>query len=51
MEEIIEKIELILIHEGQRDKERFKLGSAIKYEPYEVKRILLKHIDELILQK
>lgn len=46
MEELINKIELILILEGQHDK-RFKLGEYIKYTPYEVAEILKKHIDEL----
>ena len=51
MERLIDAIELILIEEGQRDKERFKLGQAIMYEPYEVKRILLKNIDKLYKEK
>ncbi len=46
--ELIRKIELILIEEGQRDKEKFKLGEAIKYAPYEVVEILEKHIDKLL---
>ena len=46
MEELIRKIELILINEGQHDT-RFKLGDFIKYTPYEVKEILLKHKDQL----
>ena len=47
MEELIKKIELILILEGQHDS-KFKLGEKIKYAPYEVREILLKHKDELI---
>lgn len=46
LEELIRKIELILIEEGQHD-ERFKLGDFIKYAPFEVAEILRKHIDEL----
>ena len=46
LEEMIRKIELILIKEGQHDK-RFKLGELIKYAPYEVAEILRKHSDEL----
>lgn len=45
-EELIRKIELILIEEGQHD-ERFKWGDFIKYAPYEVAGILRKHFDEL----
>ena len=48
MEELIDKIELILITEGQHDR-KFKLGEIIKYNPHEVKEILLKHKDELII--
>lgn len=40
------KIELILIETGQKDKEKFKLGEAIKCAPFEVAEILRKHIDE-----
>ena len=47
MEELIRKIELILIEEGQHD-ERFKLGDFIKNAPYEVAEILRKHCDELL---
>ena len=46
LEELIRKIELILIEEGQHDK-RFKWGDFIKYAPYEVAEILRKHSDEL----
>lgn len=46
LEELIRKIELILIEEGQHDK-RFKLGDFIKYTPYEVAEIMRKHSDEL----
>ena len=46
MEELIRKIELILILEGQHDR-RFKLGEVIKYSPSEVADILRKHADDL----
>ena len=46
MEELIRKIELILIETGQHDS-KFKLGDFIKYSPYEVAEILRKHKDEL----
>lgn len=46
-EELIRKIELILIMEGQHDK-RFKLGETIRYTPYDVKEILQKHKDEIL---
>ena len=46
MEELVKKIELILVEEGQHDK-KFRLGEIIKYSPSEVKNILLKHKDEL----
>lgn len=46
--ELIRKIELILIEEGQRDKEKFRLGETIKYAPYEVVEILEEHIDKLL---
>ena len=42
LEELIDKIELILIIEGQHDL-KFKLGEIIKYNSHEVKEILLKH--------
>lgn len=45
---LIRKIELILIEEGQHDKEKFRLGETIKYAPYEVAEILKRHIDELL---
>lgn len=47
MNELIRKIELILIETGQHDKEKFKLGETIKYAPYEVAEILREHIAEL----
>lgn len=47
LEELIRRIELILIEEGQHD-ERFKLGDFIKYTPYEVAEILRRHSDELL---
>lgn len=47
MEELIHRIELILIEEGQHDR-RFKLGDFIKYTPYEVAEILRRHSDELL---
>lgn len=46
MEELIRKIELILIETGQHDL-KFKLGEIIKYNPKEVGEILRKHKDEL----
>lgn len=46
-EELIRKIELILIETGQHDK-KFKLGEIIKYSPCEVADILRKHNDEMI---
>lgn len=46
LEQLIRKIELILIKEGQHDK-RFKLGDYIKYTPCEVAEILRKHSDDL----
>ena len=46
MEELIRKIELILIETGQHDL-KFKLGEIIKYSPKEVGEILRKHKDEL----
>lgn len=47
MEELIRKIELILIETGQHDTKKFKLGETIRYSPYEVREILMDHIDEL----
>lgn len=47
MDELIRKIELILIEAGQHDTEKFKLGEIIKYAPYEVTEILKEHVDEL----
>lgn len=46
MEELIRKIELILIVEGQHDL-RFRLGDIIKYNPHEVAEILRKHANGL----
>ena len=46
MEELIRKIEMILIETGQHDL-KFKLGEIIKYSPTEVGEILRKHKDEL----
>lgn len=46
MNELIRKIELILIETGQHDK-NFKLGDPIKYMPCEVAKILREHVDEL----
>lgn len=48
-EKLIRQIELILITEGQHDISKFKLGEIIKYAPYEVREILLKHKDELLI--
>lgn len=50
MEELIRKIELILILEGQHDR-RFKLGEVIKYAPHEVADILRKHADDLKIKE
>ncbi len=47
MNELIRKIELILIEEGQHDKEKFRLGETIRYTPYEVAEILKQHIEDL----
>ena len=49
LEELIRKIELILIEEGQHDL-RFKLGDIIKYNPHEIVEILRKHAGELLIQ-
>ena len=46
VEDLIDKIHLILVEEGQHDL-RFKLGEIIKYSPSEIREILLKHKDEL----
>lgn len=46
VQKLIDKIELILILEGQHDLQ-FKLGEIIKYDPHAVKEILLKHKMEL----
>ena len=43
---LIDKIESILIEEGQHDLQ-FKLGEIIKYDPHAVKLLLLKHTEEL----
>jgi len=47
MDDLIRKIELILIETGQHDTKKFRLGEIIKYAPYEVTEILKNHIDEL----
>lgn len=46
IENLIDKVESILIEEGQHDLQ-FKLGEIIKYDPHAVKLLLLKHADEL----
>lgn len=46
-EKDIKKIMDILIDEGQHDKEKFRLGEIIKYNPVEVRDILVKRINEL----
>ena len=46
IENLIDKIESILIAEGQHDLQ-FKLGEIIKYDPHAVKLLLLKHTEEL----
>lgn len=45
-EELIRRIELILIETGQHDL-KFKLGETIKYAPFEVAEILRKNMDKL----
>ena len=47
MDDLIRKIELILIETGQHDTKKFRLGEIIKYAPYEVAEILRNHIGEL----
>lgn len=47
IESLIDKIYWIIINHGQRDM-RFKLDEIIRYDPAEIKEILLKHKDELI---
>jgi len=46
-EQIIRKVESILIMEGQHDR-RFKLGEIIKYSPSKVAELLRKHYGELL---
>ena len=46
MEELIRKIELILIETGQHDH-KLKLGEIIRYSPSEVNDILMEHMKEL----
>lgn len=46
IENLIDRVESILIEEGQHDLQ-FKLGEIIKYDPHAVKLLLLKHADEL----
>lgn len=48
MEELIDKIELVLISEGQQDT-RFRWGEKIRYTPHEVAEILRKHANELVI--
>ena len=45
-EELIQKIEFLLINEGHKDQ-RIKWGEWIKYTPCEVGDILRKYADEL----
>ena len=47
IESIIDKVHSILVEEGQHDP-KFKLGEIIKYDPHEVREILLKHKNELV---
>ena len=47
MSDLIKKIGLILVEEGQSDYRKFKLGEIIKYSPSEVMDILRKHESEL----
>lgn len=44
-EELIQKIEFLLINEGQKDQ-RLKWGEWIKYTPCQVGDMLRKHADE-----
>lgn len=48
MGELIDKIEFVLISEGQQDT-KFKWGEKIRYTPHEVAEILRKHADELVV--
>lgn len=48
MGELIDKIELVLISEGQQDT-KFQWGEKIRYTPHEVAEILKKHADELVI--
>jgi len=43
---LIDKIYWIIVNEGQHDL-KFKLDEIIRYDPAEIKEILLKHKDEL----
>ena len=45
MEELIRKIERVLVVEGQNDS-KFKWGEEIRYAPHEVAEILRKHSNE-----
>ena len=47
MSDLIKKIGLILVEEGQSDYRKFKLGEIIKYSPSEVMDILRKYESEL----
>ena len=48
MGELIDKIEFVLISEGQQDT-KFRWGEKIRYTPHEVAEILRKHADELVI--
>lgn len=48
MGELIDKIEFVLINEGQQDT-KFRWGEKIRYTPHEVAEILRKHADELVV--
>lgn len=46
IDNLLDKIESILVEVGQSDPQ-FKLGDWITYKPYEVRKILEQHKDEL----
>ena len=45
-ESIAEKVQFLLVEEGQKDP-KFHLSETIKYSPSEVRDIIKKHINEL----
>lgn len=46
IDNLLDKIESILVEVGHSDPQ-FKLGDWITYKPYEVRKILEQHKDEL----